>query len=305
MARFITNSDSKTEKETPAMLTLKRATPTSLDEIEVLKNSINKMQKHLWEQKKQTQHQLESRDETIEKQNEALVYSSYLIAMGELAGGVAHEINNPIAIIDGNNAIISRSHKEMKIAHLEARTNKISEMVARISSIVQGLLHLTDKANLSVEEKVSVKSLLENVLLTCEAKLKNAEIKFTITEENTTDILYGNSSQLGQVILNIFNNAYDALKKTENPFISVRFGTVSAHPKNLYIHISNNGEKIPRDIRNQIFARFFTTKDVGKGMGIGLSVSKGIVENHRGSLELLDTELTTFSIKLPTGPHSA
>ena len=245
---------------------------------------------------------LEEKDNVIEQQNKSVMQSTKMAAVGEMAGGIAHEINNPLAIIIGNTdrGLRAIDKDEINREQIQKILNKIRDMGYRISSVVKGLLYFSHE---SMEEPLAyarVSKIIDMAVDLCTEKYKSSGVKLDV--KNIEDIeISCREVQISQVILNILNNAYDAVMEDKDP--NERWVKVTAknEGKFVQIQISNGGTVIPNEVAERIFDPFYTTKPVGKGTGLGLSISKGILEAHSGSLAVENAGgVTCFTICLPT-----
>lgn len=239
------------------------------------------------------------RDITAKKNSEmALLSTSKFAALGEMAGGVAHEINNPLTIIHG---LISRldnytNQVQDKEKYLEL-IKKMQFTVDRITKIVKGLKTFSRNGELDKPEFTSLSLIFSDVMNLSEEKIRKSNITLIISPFLKTKILC-RSVQIAQVIINLINNAADAISHLEDKWIEIKFEEVSN--KSIRIIITDSGNGIPLDIREKIMQPFFTTKEVGKGTGLGLSISRGIIESHHGRLYIDEEAVnTTFVIELP------
>jgi two-component system, NtrC family, sensor kinase len=235
------------------------------------------------------------------------VQSSKMAALGKMAAGIAHEINNPLAVI-GEKAgwmkdllkqeDISRSENFQEFADSLA---KIEQHINRAKKITHRLLSFGRRME-PVSEQVDVNKTLEESLefLVHEARFRNIEMQ-TELADNLPEIT-SDASQLQQVLLNLITNAIDAIGK--NGLIRLKTHYLAKNNR-VAIEISDNGPGIPRYILDKIFDPFFTTKDVGRGTGLGLSISYSIVESLGGKMIVASEEGkgTAFTIYLP-GPPS-
>ncbi|SMF07176.1 ATP-binding protein [Pseudobacteriovorax antillogorgiicola] len=231
--------------------------------------------------------------------------NSKLAALGEMAGGVAHEVKNPLAIIEGHARIAKRllikdADSQGKVLE---RLTKIQDMVRRIDKIIHGMKSLTHS---SVGEEASVfraDQLVEDIKSISAERLKTLHIEFVVDARHDLQI-YGNRIQISQVVLNLLNNAVDAMvdHEVESGRILLK---MMASDGGISIDVINSGPKIPVDIVERVFDPFFTTKEVGHGTGMGLSISQRIMSNHGGRLTLVpNTEETTFRMTLPGPPRT-
>ena len=243
----------------------------------------------------------ETRDE-LDRQKAASLYSARLASLGEMASGIAHEINNPLAIIDGHNSLIERLARSGGDGHNAAvirSTQKISATVRRITDIVRGLLSFSRDGESVGWEDIPLHQLLGDVTGLCDARFQSKKICLEV--ELPPDLeevrLHCNRVKIAQVLINLLNNAVDAVEKLENKW--VRLG-LERQGADLVISVTDAGSGIPVRLRERIMDPFFTTKEVGKGTGLGLSVSAGIAGEHGGRLEIdPESEHTRFNLVLP------
>jgi len=216
-----------------------------------------------------------------------------LAAIGQLSAGLAHEINNPLGGIRlcFNNLINTEMDEQTKQRHIEV----INQGLIKIQEIIKQLLDFSKQSELVISS-VSVNRLVENVLKLTDYLISKKGIK--VIKKLSPDIpeIMVDSNKIEQVFLNIVLNAIQAMDSKEGTL------TVETCLKNdrCYISFTDTGPGIPDEILPKIFDPFFTTKPVGQGTGLGLSVSKSIVEQHNGRI-LVETSHngTTFTVELP------
>lgn len=237
----------------------------------------------------------------LEKLNGHLLYNAKMVALGEMCGGVAHEVNNPLAIIHGHVVRLSKNLDEGIIdpENIRKSLTLIDKTVERIAKIIRGLKKISRESSGDPSEKVTARSIVSDSLSICRQRLINNSIELHFDEQQTAldSILCCQPVQISQVIVNLINNAHDAIKDSESPWIKLE-----VHKKEKYVEfsISDSGKGIPKEIRNRIFNPFFTTKPVGQGTGLGLSLSYSIIKNHGGEL-MIDHKAanTKFHFTLP------
>lgn len=226
-----------------------------------------------------------------------------LASLGEVATGIAHEINQPLTYI---NTVIQRIIEDIEINDLDTsiaseRLKKSEQQVSRIKSIIDHLRIFGRTQNV-IHNEVDLIVVLEDSLLIMSEKIRLKNIKLIKNIDNNLLKIKGNSNKLEQIFINLFSNAIDALKKKENEkelIISIRN---SEDNSNVILQISDNGDGMSEEIRKKIFEPFYTTKKIGKGTGMGLSIIYGIVNEHGGKITC-ESEVgkgTLFSIEFPT-----
>lgn len=228
-----------------------------------------------------------------------LVASSKMSSLGEMASGIAHEINNPLSILYGGACQAAKllHKKDFNIAKISRLIAEIQETALRIESIVDGLRTFSGDPSNQAVEMVSAASIVKQTLTFCKARFDRYGVKLTIKNLDPSIFLECRSIQISQILLNLLNNAFDVVRDSATKKISI---DLKKDGKFVRFIVSNSGPKIPPEIADKIFQPFFTTKAGGKGVGLGLSISKGIAESHKGSL-LLDSKAkeTRFVVRLP------
>lgn len=239
---------------------------------------------------------VDQRTEERDVEREKSFQSSRLASLGEMAAGVAHEVNNPLCIIKGNaQSLRSKLDKRGEEA-LSKHVKKIINTTDRISSIINGMR--TFSRDGSVDEKISFKLIdfVDEFTALLSGKAKEKGVKFDV-EFDGQESLYANKTQLGQVLINLVNNAIDAIEELEDRWVRISF---SKTDNKMIIRVTDSGNGIERSIQDKIMDPFFTTKAVDKGTGLGLSVSYGIIKAHGGDFYYNDSsENTQFVIVIP------
>lgn len=225
--------------------------------------------------------------------------SSKLASLGEMAGGIAHEINNPLSIIkmQSDRMIKTLKAKQSTLEDSLQAFSVISDTVDRIGKIIQGLLVFSrDQGSV---EKVKTKPneiILEALSLTHEKfKSKNIEIKNLIDDslENYIEI---NKIAIAQVIINLLNNSYYFIKDQENAWIEI---SSQINGDFLELSLMDSGKPLDPEISANLFTPFYTSKPVGEGTGLGLSISKSILKDHDGDIFFRECEHPCFVLRIP------
>ena len=232
-----------------------------------------------------------------------MIQSNKMATLGEMASGIAHEINNPLAIIKMT-ALQIQKNISSENALLRSKIERIDITVDRISKIIQGLRTFSRDGRKDPFELVSFDAMIEDILSFCNERLKHHSIKLIIDDLNPNLVFEGRAIEISQVLLNLFNNSIDALSSLDT---TEKWIQISAKNNGVYleIKISDSGLGIPQEIQNKIFQPFFTTKEIGKGTGLGLSLSLTIIKNHFGEI-FIDGQSnnTCFVLRLPRNQKS-
>jgi C4-dicarboxylate-specific signal transduction histidine kinase len=239
---------------------------------------------------------IRSNREQLEK---AAVASARMAELGIFAAGIAHEINNPLAIILGNGEKIERHLKGQGRSsdNPEKSVEVIRKSVHRIGQIISGLKSLARDGAEDEKQPFELPKLIEDVRFTYESSLPMKNIKFEINDQTKPLQLFGRSVQICQVLLNLINNATDAISKLDEKWIRLEFAT---EQHTLVCRVTDSGSGIPESLQDKLFVPFFTTKEVGKGTGLGLSIASSIIQQHGGTLDINPQSANTqFVIRLP------
>lgn len=244
-----------------------------------------------------------SQDKRAEKQIQELrasnIHKEKMASLGEMAGGIAHEINNPLAIIQGKVAQIRRmfeSAKEEKLKVLE-NLDKIDSTVGRIAKIVHGLRVFSRSGEHDPFEESSILKIAQEAMYLCMERFKASGINLEIQVKGDS-VVECRHVQVSQVIVNLLNNSFDAVQSLEQKWVRI---TLEEDSVLAIVRVTDSGPGIQDpQIVAKLMQPFFTTKEVGKGTGLGLSISKGLIESQGGRFYLNQTcPNTEFVIELP------
>jgi two-component system NtrC family sensor kinase len=258
-----------------------------------------------------TRHMITSikrRDAETDRLNQQLLQAGKLASIGELSAGVAHEINNPLAIILTERQLLLDAATHAPIADPEFQEqftdsmNQIDTQVQRCKRITQNLLRFSRRTQ-SLIEKVDLNAFIQEVVDLMEREARTSGIKFFSEPDPGLPPVSSDPSQLQQVFLNLITNAIDA--HDGKPYGSIRIKTQADPERRMaVVKVADSGSGIKPEHLSRIFDPFFTTKTVGKGTGLGLSICFSIVKRLGGSLTV-QSEVgkgTEFTIRLPYTP---
>ncbi|MGB9791617.1 MAG: ATP-binding protein [Thermacetogeniaceae bacterium] len=232
------------------------------------------------------------------KMQAQLLKAARLAALGEMAAGVAHELNTPLAVIIGDAQLLMRSFPsdDKRWRLLE----DIKNCGLRCKQIVQGLLTFSRQEQF-VFHPLFPNKVVEEALKLISYQIETNNIKLNVSLDQGIPKIAGNAQQLEQVVVNLLLNASQSFEgKDGKREICVRTG-FDEKRNQVFIEVSDTGQGIPPENLSQIFDPFYTTKGIGKGTGLGLSVSLGIVQAHGGTIgvESKQGEGSIFTVYLP------
>jgi len=219
-----------------------------------------------------------------------------LASIGTLVAGLAHEIGTPMGVIQGH-AKLLESAVEGERAQWRLKT--IQEQIGRISRIIQSLLNMA-RPHASERLPVDLESLLENTLSFLTEKFQRRQVR-VVRDLQARASVRGDPERLQQLCLNLFLNAVDAMPEGGELRVGLR-----SEPSRALIRVADTGTGIPAERLPHIFDPFVTSKEAGKGSGLGLTVVSGIVADHGGTIDVDSTpgEGTRFEIALPLAPEA-
>lgn len=234
------------------------------------------------------------------KMKQAEIAHHRLLTIGETAAQILHDIKSPLTIIDFYSRQIHQTIEqqiESKKMHLEEKIIKIEKASQRINDIVKSMQVLTHGSY-----QVQTLNLINEIEAAKEylsLKLQGGKISFYVShEEKKEDYTFkGNSTQVQQVLINLFNNSIDAISEMESPWIKVE---LALSDNKISLSVIDSGEGIDSSIRPRIFDSMFTTKKLYNGTGLGLGICKKIVESYGGSIRVNENDPhTRFDVELP------
>lgn len=261
--------------------------------------AITERDRALQEHANELESKVKERTRELEEQKVISIQQAKMASLGEMAGGVAHEINNPLATISLVTHHIHDLLSEPEIDRVLIKTNleKVRRTIDRIAKIVRGLRTFSRSANKDPMQHTQLQSIVRETISLCGEKMRNHGIELRV-DEGSEIFISCRATEISQVLLNLLNNSFDAVENLEEKWIDLRVkktdGAVS-------VRVTDSGKGIPPEVMDKLMQPFFTTKEVGKGTGLGLSIAKGIAEGHGGRLYVDATGANTcFVLELPS-----
>ena len=276
---------------------LKRTTRVEPDQMAAMLSDLVELANQQVEELEAVKSERDNADRNLRASQAQLVQSGKMAAVGQLAAGVAHEVNNPLQIILSRVQLLMMRNQDLK--PLVQDLQLIEANVKRISRIIRSLL-IFARHNSGEEDwkLVEIMPLIGQTTELMRHLMDNAGIELTVTDETPhSPVLYGNVGEIEQIFLNLLINALQATP--QNGRISICARTVDS---DVVIRVSDTGKGISPENISRIFEPFFTTRENQGGTGLGLAIISGIVEKHRGTIEVESVlgEGTTFILTFPT-----
>lgn len=293
------------------LLKLKKKIRTLEKELEDSKRCADKTH----EESKILYKELESWNENVEKRVEErtkelkesqvqLIQSEKISALGELAAGIAHELNQPLNV---TKIICQSILKDIEKGRFDEESTKedLPEIVNQMNKMAEIIDHMRVFSRRTVDmchESVEINSVIENALKFVDQQLRNYNIHLRKNLNADLPLVVGDPIRLEQVFLNLITNAKDAVESCHKEGGKIEIRSCKAEgEKAVVIEVADNGQGVPDKVKEKIFQPFFTTKEVGKGTGLGLSVAYTIIREHKGriSIENKEGQGSVFKVVLP------
>ena len=251
------------------------------------------------DQLRQALGELEEAHQLLESEQRKTIASSKFIALGEMASGIAHEINNPLAIIKGHVALLekmSSSDSTVKQEKVMKASNAITRSVERIASIIQALRLFARDGTKDEKTETRLHELIHQSVQLFSDRLKKNSVKLELHYE--ADItLNCRAAQMSQVLHSLLSNALRAIEPFEKKEIVVE--VKKPEDNMVLVLIRDSGSGVAPELRERIFEPFFSRFGGEMGRGLGLSVARGIIEEHGGTIQVSEEHASQFEIRLP------
>ena len=231
-------------------------------------------------------------------QRQAAGATAKMAALGEMASGVAHEINNPLAIIRGraDHLLTLLEAGPVDTDRLKSDLHRMQVTTDRIARIIKGLRAFSRDSSRDPMELISIRSIVEDVVELSRERFskRSIELRVSVAEDISIEC---RPTEIEQILVNLINNSYDAIENLKEKWIEV---SVYREAANAVISVIDSGSGIEPIVVDKMMQPFYTTKEVGRGTGLGLSISKGIAEAHHGTLVYKTKAAhTQFLLSLP------
>ena len=235
----------------------------------------------------------------LREAQEGLVHAAKMAALGQMSAAMAHEINQPLTAMQmqlGSLRLLLDSGRQDDVRE---GLQRIDGLLQRIAGLTGHLKTFARKSPAGLSERLRLSDVLEQALQLLAPRLRSEQVQLH-SEIDTDARVLGDAIRLEQVLLNLLNNALDAMASSESRQLQIR---IERQAEQCLLSIADSGGGIAADVLGHVFEPFFTTKPVGAGLGLGLAVSYGIVRELGGNLEAVNGELgAVFTLRLPAAP---
>ncbi len=263
------------------------------DELDALSHGINVMAGELLYRLKE-----------LQQAQTSIVQTGRLAALGEVSSGLAHELNNPLAIIRGyveQLLLTQEAPATADVGQMLAHVRKIDQQVERMAAIIRHIMEFARQSK-PVRLPVKLHEVIRKslILIGEQMRLRNIRLELYLSPEDFT--ISADAVQLEQVFINLMTNARDAIEAAgRDRGGAIRIRTAASDDKEVLVTVEDDGAGMEPEIIDRIFDPFFTTKEVGRGTGLGLSISLGIVQDHNGSIQVESSpgRGAKFTVRLP------
>ncbi|MGZ3740855.1 MAG: sensor histidine kinase [Bdellovibrionota bacterium] len=243
--------------------------------------------------------QIQLKSEELTRQQQLVFTAAKMSTLGEMAGGIAHEINNPLSIIKIKSEQLKDALSEecLDKALLVDMADKIIKVTGRIAEIINGLRSFSRDGAADPMKSIELAAIIEETLVFCRERFRSNGISLEVLAPGGALKIECRPTQISQILLNLANNSFDAVQDLKEKWIKVE---VIDRGENVEVILMDSGRGVPLSIREKMMQPFFTTKQIGKGTGLGLSISFGIAQSHGGKLSYDDKcPNTRFVLRLP------
>jgi two-component system, NtrC family, sensor kinase len=267
------------------------------DEIELLSKQFNSMATKLQDSYQTLEKKVEERTSELKKSQETVVQQEKMVAIGQLAAGIAHEMNTPLGTIIGYAQML---REDLALHPSAAKIEDIDEIIGqagRCRDLVKNLLNFSRRST-SGKDLGDINDAIRRILTLIQHDFEMKGVRVHVELDPKLPPMFANDNEIAQVILNLANNAADSMPAGGSLYVATRY---NEPVDEIEITVRDTGHGIKESDRTRIFEPFFTTKEVGKGTGLGLSICYKIVQNHSGCIDFhtVTGQGTTFRVRLP------
>jgi len=244
--------------------------------------------------------ELKKAQEVILNQQAQLVASSKLSALGELSAALTHEINNPLGVILGRTEMlleVTQDSSSTNWTQVRQMLQSIESTARRIEKIMHTVRSLAHKSDAETIQKISIQALLDSVLDILGARLRRHEVRFDLVVDSPTMTIECRPTEIFQILSNLLTNAIDAVREQEVRWVRME---VVRKDSGISFCMVDSGPGVSEETAKKLFTPFFTTKGLGVGTGLGLTISQSLAHRNRGRLYYENNFPTRFCLWLPS-----
>ena len=255
---------------------------------------------YLVEELETTLKELQQSHRELASAQSRLIQSERLASMGQISAGVAHEINNPLSTILLYSHMLLKHHKQGEAESEEVKM--ILDEATRCRTIMRGLLDFARQSRV-VKEPADMGGLIREVMRNLRLKVGQRQVSLEEEIQPAMPPANVDADQIRQMLVNLVQNGIDAVENGGEVVVSACSARTAGNQDCIEIRVHDTGRGMPPEVLSEIFTPFFTTKQLGKGTGMGLSIVYGVVKMHSGEISV-DSKVdkgTTFTIRLPLG----
>jgi signal transduction histidine kinase len=239
------------------------------------------------------------------RSQEQLVHAARMAALGEMASGMAHEVNNPLTLIVGHGEKLASLARAGQVPAAEALNiaERIVATALRIGTLVHGLHIFSSRVSENeLLDRLPVYALVERALEFCRSRVQSKRIELRVADIPRDCYVLATESGVSQVLLNLIHNSLEAVELLDERWIEISVRDLG--PKGVELVVTDSGTGIRPEVRKRMFEPFFSTKSVGKGNGLGLSVARGVLHHLHGELTYdASSPRTRFVARLASASH--
>lgn len=239
------------------------------------------------------------RQKVIDDQKNRLLSASRLTVLGEISSGIAHEINNPLTVIQARSFQLQQmcENGNLDPVKIKSAAESISKTGDKIAKIIKSLRAFAHGQENEPMDKINVFELIQETLDFCKVRFYNHGVDIRLGDISHELEFECRLTQIEEALLSLFNNAHDAITATTDKWILIEAVDLGS---DIEISVTDSGYGIPDQIADKMMLPFFSTKEIGKGMGLGLCIASEIIAKHHGSLTYdRGSQHTRFVIRLP------
>lgn len=269
-----------------------------------LKNSLERNQAYLEYRVEERTRELKIKEEELLHVHAREHHANKMASLGEMASGMAHEINTPLQSINLSAHKLKKCISRNVMDKADNEVFLIEKSVDKITNIIDSLRKISRDSSQQSFELVTVESIVEDVLSITQERYRLANIDFSINYHHQVNHTEINCQpiQISQILMNLLNNAYDEAENCDEKWMRLDIDDLGDQ---IEFSVTDCGKGIPEEIQNRIFEPLFTSKDIGKGTGLGLSISLEIAKRHEGELKYdAESENTRFVLVLPKNKNN-